>query len=123
MAGQKGRSGGARVGSGGPRPGAGRKPKSKASIDAQRDLMAAREAAAAGVPGDPDEFLLAAQLGTIAPTPIQMQAALARMPYKHAKLGETGKKADAADAAVKAADGRFARSAPPQQPLFGSQLN
>ena len=84
--------------------------------------MSAREAAAAGVPGDPDEFLLAAQLGTITPTPVQMQAALARMPYKHAKLGETGKKDGQNEAAAKVG-GVYARSAPPQQPLFGNQLN
>ena len=85
--------------------------------------MSARAAASVDVPDDPDKFLLAAQLGTIAPTPIQMQAALARMPYKHAKLGETGKKDQANEAAAKAESGPFHQREAPQQPLFGERLN
>src|SRR5689334_21976154 len=87
MAGVKGRSGGAR-------PGAGRKPKVVTRAE-QREQIAAEQAtevaAAVGIE-DPLEFMQAVMQRKVAATPLQMDAAKALAPYRHAKLGETGKK-------------------------------
>ncbi len=128
MAGVKGRSGGAR-------PGAGRKPKvvtrreqhqeiaaeQKVAEQKQAADAAAATAASLGIT-DPRDFLLAAMLSKFPASPAQMDAAKALLPYFHPKMGETGKKDERNEAATKVG-GVYARSAPPQQPLFGKQLN
>lgn len=90
MAGQPGRSGGARPGSG---------PKKKAP-----DPVAKR---------DPLEFLIDVMQGLTDPSPSQLKAAIAATQYVHAKKGEGGKKDERGEAAKKAATGKFAAAAPP----------
>lgn len=128
MAGVKGRSGGAR-------PGAGRKPKVLTRREQHQEIAAEQKAAeqkaaaetatataaSLGIT-DPRDFLLAAMQSRIPATPAQMDAAKALLPYFHGKIGETGKKEERNSAAEKVG-GVYARSAPPQQPLFGSHLN
>lgn len=87
MAGQPGRSGGAR-------PGAGRKPAPKP------------EPVAVAV-SDPLEFLRQVMGGLIDPTPNQLKAAIAAAQYVHRKAGEGGKKDELAEASKKASTGRF----------------
>jgi phage terminase small subunit len=117
MAGVKGRSGGARRG-------AGRKPKVVTRAE-QREQIAGENAqthaAALGIE-DPLEFMQGVMQGKVVATTIQMDAAKALAPYRHAKLGEVGKK-DQANRDANNVGGRFARSAPPQQTLFGNKLN
>lgn len=100
MAGKPGRSG-----SGGARPGAGRKPKPKEP--APEPVLIA---------GDCDmlELLQRVALGLVEATPIQVRAAIAAVQYTHVKKGEGGKK-DAKDAAAKeAGQGRFAPASGPR---------
>ena len=103
MAGVKGKCGGPRPNSGGARPGAGRKPKPKP------------EPVHVAVAGDRDPLalLLDIAFGVQATTPDQLRAAIAAVQYTHAKKGEGGKKDERAEAAKKAATGRFAASAAP----------
>lgn len=82
------------AGWGGSRPGAGRKPKPP-HVTGERD---------------PLEFLLDVMQGKVAANAAQVKAAIAAAPYVHPKKGEGGKKEKAADAAKKAADGKFAPS-------------
>jgi phage terminase small subunit len=100
MAGVKGRSGGPRPNSGGARPGAGRKPKPK------------QEPAVVGQI-DPLAFLQGVMRGEIDATALQVRAAVAAAQYVHTKKHDGGKRDDAADAAKKAARGKFASAAPP----------
>lgn len=90
MAGQPGRSGGARPGSG---------PKKKAP-----EAVAHR---------DPLQFLIDVMQGLTDPSPSQLKAAIAATQYVHAKKGEGGKKDERGEAAKKAATGKFAAAAPP----------
>lgn len=92
MAGKKGM-----VGGGGARPGAGRPRKPPAHSTTR----------------DPLEFLLDVMQGLIDANAGQIRAAIAAMPYQYRKMGN-GKKEEAADAARKAASGKFAPSAPPK---------
>lgn len=98
MAGVKGRSGGAR-------PGAGRKPKPPEPpappvvLDEGLDMLA---------------MLQAVALGRVEATPLQVRAAIAAVQYTHTKKGDGGKKDDQADAAKKAAGGKFAAAQPPR---------
>ena len=105
MAGVKGRSGGRR-------PGAGRKPKA--------GVVVAPDASSASVPaagvtftGDAKAFLETVVRGDVLPTPAQLDAAKALLPYQHKKLGESGKKEQKQDEAGKVA-GRFAQAAAPR---------
>lgn len=82
---------------GGARPGAGRKPKPP-HVTTERD---------------PLEFLIGVMTGEIGANAAQVKAAIAAAPYLHQKHGEGGKKDRAADAAKKAAGGKFATSRPP----------
>lgn len=98
MAGVKGKSGGARPNSGGKRPGAGRKP-------------------APPIPNgerDPLEFLLDVMQGAVEASPTQVRAAVAAAQYLHNRLGGSGKREAEAEAAKRAARGRFAPKAPPK---------
>ena len=94
MAGVKGQSGGAR-------PGAGRKPKAPtlAQISLTYD--------------DPAKFLAAVMNDVETDVKVRTDAAKALMPYKHARVGEGGKKEQKQDAANKVAS-RFSSSAPPK---------
>lgn len=83
---------------GGARPGAGRKPKPP-HVTTERD---------------PLEFLIGVMTGEIGANAAQVKAAIAAAPYLHQKHGEGGKKDRAADAAKKAAGGKFAPAAPPE---------
>jgi len=97
MAGKPGRSGGAR-------PGAGRPPVS----DEEKTTIA--------TPGNqtPLEFLLGVMNDNAIEDKLRLDAAKTAAQYVHAKVGEGGKKESAADAAKKAASGRFGASAPPK---------
>lgn len=99
MAGVKGRSG-----SGGARPGAGRKPKPK-EPPKQPEVVASR---------DPLEFLLDVMQGVITPTREQLRAAVAATQYKHPKKGDSGKKDGEAEKAKAAGAGKFAAAQPPK---------
>jgi phage terminase small subunit len=90
MAGVKGRSGGARSG-------AGRKPNKPAFVGSMSPL----------------EFLEGVQAGSIEASPSQIRAATALLPYKHQKLGESGKKQVAEGKARKAAS-KFAPTTAPK---------
>jgi phage terminase small subunit len=62
---------------------------------------------------DPKQFLLAAMNDPAASGPLRVDAAKALMPFMHKKIGEVGKKEEAASAAKKAAN-KFAVGAPPK---------
>lgn len=108
MAGVAGKSGGPRKNSGGARPGAGRKPKEPtiAQIVATFD--------------DPAKFLAAVMNDAATDVKVRTDAAKALMPYKHARLGEGGKKEQKQEAANRAA-GRFSSSAPPKLAAVGGK--
>lgn len=114
MAGVKGRSGGARANSGGPRPGSGRKPGPVPIIGKNEQL------AKALLKNDPKAFLLAVMSDADSDSRLRMDAAKALMPFMHPKLGEGGKKKLKEDAAKKVGQGRFAAAAPPLK-LVGSK--
>lgn len=95
MAGVKGRSGGAR-------PGAGRKPAPPVLLEASEP--------------DPIAFLEGIVSDPSIDAKLRVDAAKALLPYKHAKIGEQGKKAarqEAAESVTKG--GRFAATPPPTQ--------
>ena len=60
------------------------------------------------------EMLQAVALGKVKATPLQVRAAVAAVQYTHTKTGDGGKKDAAADAAKKAATGKFAAAAAPK---------
>jgi len=97
MAGAKGRSGGAR-------PGSGRKPKPKEPQQPPQVVVSR----------DPLDFLLDVMQGTVVPTREQLRAAIAATQYKHPKKGDAGKKEGAAEKAQAAAGGKFSAAAPPK---------
>lgn len=97
MAGVKGKCGGPRANSGGARPGAGRPKKQPAVIPDGVDMLA---------------LLKDIALGRVEATALQVRAAAAAVQYTHAKMGEGGKKDQAADAAKKAASKFAATPAP-----------
>lgn len=101
MAGVKGRSGGPRPNSGGARPGAGRPPKPAPEPTPlpEQDML---------------EMLMAVALGRVEATPLQVRAAIAAVQYTHTKKGDGGKKDEQADAAKKAAGGKFAAAQAPR---------
>lgn len=102
MAGVKGKSGGARNGTGGARPGAGRKPKPIPVIAVKVELDS-----------DPKKFLQSVMNDELADPRIRMDAAKALLPFMHQKIGEGGKKDERLNAAKKVATGKFAPVAPP----------
>ena len=93
MAGVKGRSGGAREGSG-------PKPKPAVVMDDTEGM-------------DPLDFLLMVQNSGEVPVDLRIRAATAAAQYKHAKIGEGGKK-DKKDGAAKDAAKTFAALPPPR---------
>lgn len=99
MAGTKGRSGGARQG-------AGRPAKEPETLDL------------AMMHKDPKAFLLAVMNDAGSEAKTRVDAAKALMPYMHKRLGEAGKKEEAADAAKKAGN-KFAVSTPPSFKVVG----
>ncbi len=94
MAGVKGKSGGARINTGGARPGAGRKPKPVPPIVKieGKDMLS---------------LLQDVALGRIEASPIQVRAAIAAVQYTHIKKGDGGKKEEAAEKAKTAAAGKY----------------
>jgi|SRR5690625_2175727 len=63
---------------------------------------------------DPADFLLALMNDDGEDVKLRADAAKALMPYKHARLGEQGKRQARQSAAREASKGRFAPSAPPR---------
>lgn len=120
MAGVKGRSGGAR-------PGSGRPPKKpqlvtvSAASPVVADVPKPDLLAGIGKEGfDPRPALEQVALGLLDPSPNQMKALVALMPYVHAKRGEGGKKDQRQQAAEKVA-GRFSAAAPPRLVAAGGR--
>jgi phage terminase small subunit len=101
MAGIPGRSGGAR-------PGAGRKPKEPTIVQ----LAATYD--------DPAKFLAAVMNDIETDVKVRTDAAKALMPYKHARIGEGGKKEQRQKDAEKVA-GRFSAGAPPKLVAAGGR--
>ena len=97
MAGVKGRSGGAR-------PGSGRKPKAKS---APAVVHAAKD-------GDPKDFLIGVMDNKNIDEKLRIDAAKALLPYLYPKIGEGGKKEAAAAKAKSTSAGKFAPAAPPK---------
>lgn len=100
MAGVKGKSGGARSGSG-------PKPKPTALLDLDGVLSHAL------THKDPQGFLMAVMNDGMSDAKLRVDAAKALMPFMHQKVGEGGKKDEQADKAKKAGAGKFAAAAPP----------
>lgn len=86
---------------GGTRPGAGRLPGARAMLPAMPATS------------DPLEFLQLVTSNPANDARLRIGAAVALMPYVHAKLGETGKKDEKREAAKKAGALRCASSQPP----------
>ena len=86
---------------GGTRPGAGRPPGARAMLPAMPATS------------DPLEFLRLVMSNPANDARLRIGAAVALMPYVHAKLGETGKKDEKREAAKKAGGGRYASAMPP----------
>lgn len=98
---------------GGYRPGAGRKPKNKDQEAPKRPVESVADKAKAY--DDPMAFLTSLMNNPLEDIKTRADAAKALLPYTHAKLGEGGKKDAKAEAAKKAAGGRFASvPAPPR---------
>lgn len=129
MAGVKGKSGGPRKGAGGARPGAGRKPKNKPEQSANHRTKAVEEflepqphggalkrSTSESVQISERDMLTLLQdiaLGNVEASDLQVRAAIAAVQYTHSKKGEGGKKDQRADAASRAAKGKFAAAPPP----------
>lgn len=62
---------------------------------------------------DPKDFLKKVMNDRLLDSKVRTQAAIALLPYDHAKLGETGKKEQKNQAAGQVVKGRFAPAAPP----------
>ena len=105
MAGVKGRSGG-------PRPGAGRKPVPPTVVP---DEVASVKP---GEPLDPRPMLEQIALGRLEVSPQQLKALLALLPYVHTKKGEGGKKQQKQAQAEKVVS-RFAPVLPPKLAVVG----
>lgn len=106
MAGVKGRSGGARPGTGGKREGAGRKPQPPTF------------SAATG--SDAETFLQSVVSDVSADLKLRLEAAKALLPYQKPKMGEQGKKEAKRDAALSAGGGKFSIPSPPKLTLVKS---
>lgn len=92
---------------GGARKGAGR-PRKRANVGAEK-------IEASPLVATPLEILEQIARDPEVPVSERIKAAQAAAPYRHAKLGESGKKEDQADAAKKAASqSRFAAAEPPR---------
>lgn len=113
MAGAKGRSGG-------PRPGAGRKPKRKpestetgSSVEVKSDADASLE-----VPGVEDqkplEFLRSVYTNAMVPLNHRVRAAIAAAQYEHFKRGDGGKKDGDKEKAEKASGGKYSSMGAPR---------
>ena len=101
MAGMKGRSGGSRPNTGGARPGAGRPKSQPILIDIQQT-------------NDPLQFLQVVMNDDAIDLKLRAAAAIALMPYMHAKKNE-GTKAEKQSAAKKASAGKYASVLPPMR--------
>ena len=119
MAGVKGKSGG-------PRPGAGRKPAPKTVVDeagaalkVAADKVAKTHNLASGST-DPAVFLEQVMSNVNVDLDARMDAAKALLPYRHAKIGAAGKKEEKQAAAEKVA-GRFSAATPPKLQAVGGK--
>ena len=119
MAGVKGRSGG-------PRPGAGRKPAPQTVVDAAGAVLqvaadkVAKKHDIANGSTDPAAFLESVIGNVNVDLAARMDAAKALLPYRHKKVGEAGKKEEKQAAAEKVA-GRFGAAAPPKLRAVGGE--
>jgi phage terminase small subunit len=112
MAGQPGKSGGARKG-------AGRKPRVavKTTMEAQPHGGALKREAAEPIQIPECDILTMLQnvaLGRVEATALQVRAAIAAVQYTHTKKGDGGKKEEQESKAKKAGTGKFASAAPPK---------
>ena len=101
MAGTKGHSGGSRPNTGGARPGAGRPKSTPTLIEIEPT-------------NDPLQFLQVVMNDDAIDLKLRAAAAIALMPYIHAKKNE-GKKDEKQTAAKKASAGKFASVSPPMR--------
>ncbi len=101
MAGTKGHSGGARPNTGGARLGAGRPKSAPVLIDIEPT-------------NDPLQFLQLVMNDDVIDLKLRAAAAIALMPYIHAKKNE-GKKDEKQTAAKKASKGKYASVLPPMR--------
>lgn len=67
---------------------------------------------------DPMDLLKAEMNNPLLDPKVRMQAAIALLPYSHQRLGESGKKEKADDAARNVVTGRFRPATPPQMSLI-----
>lgn len=95
-----------------------RKAASDAPVDADAPMTPAFDINAALMHSDPMQFLTVAMNDPALDAKMRIDAAKALMPFKHHKLGEGGKKDEAADRAKKAGQGRF-KAAPTPLKLVG----
>lgn len=136
MAGVKGRSGGARVNTGGARPGAGR-PRKNPEFSVGGDRLNKSRAKAfkldpPATSGAPSEtpvqttynkaltYLMYVVNDPETDPRLRVRAAVAAAQYQQVKAGDGGKREGQADAAKKAGGGKFAPAAPPLK-LVGAQ--
>lgn len=114
MAGVKGKSGGPRPNSGGKRPGAGRKPSPPPLMPAKPPAQPGADPAQTTGEQSPLDFLKSVYGDETVDLRIRVRAAVAAAQYEHTKRHDGGKKEDQADAAKKAAGGKFGPKAPPK---------
>jgi phage terminase small subunit len=113
MAGVKGRSGGARAGAGRKSPPVSYLPKSPDDPVESPPTAGESLQNLAQSHDDPEKFLLDVMNNAFADAGIRISAAKALLPY-HCKKPAAGKREERADAAAKAATGKFGRQAPPK---------
>lgn len=97
-----------RTGWGGARPGAGRPKKQPEPLGLDRAF------------DDPALFLRAVMNDRTADARLRVDAAKALLPFVHPRMGETGKRAAAADAAEAVLPGRFKPASPPLSLVRGA---
>jgi phage terminase small subunit len=113
MAGKPGRSGGAR-------PGSGPRKKEPVKLDVKPIITKVDVSVSECLKHkDPKGFLLALMNDYEADIKLRAEAAKALLPFMHGKLGENTIKADKAEAAKKAATGKFGSAAPPLRVVNG----
>lgn len=100
MAGVKGKSGGARSGTG---------PKPAKPTPVTPEAAKVRH----GEPLDPRPTLELVAMGHMEVSPQQFKALIALLPYTNTKKGDGGKKDEIADKAKRVGAGKFGASAPP----------
>jgi phage terminase small subunit len=97
-----------------------RKAATESPADSGAPMTPAFDINAALMHSDPMQFLTVAMNDPALDAKMRIDAAKALMPFKHAKLGEGGKK-EQKDAAAKKVAGRFAAAAPPKLVAAGGR--